>query len=219
MIGATEVKREEQTIDLTAPNTSITSGPTNGGWLLATSTRLGYSASEAGSTFACKLDAAVKACGGTSLALSGLSQASHVFTVAAKDAAGNADASPATRTFTVPRNNTTLTHSSGWAKRTASGYYLNSFSETKTKGKSLSKGVTGMRKLSLVATKNRGYGSVRVYLGTTLLKTVSLNATSLKKKQVIPIASFGSARSGTVKVVVYSANKTVRIEGLGVATR
>ena len=206
-------------IDLTAPQTTITSGPAHGGWLLATSTTLGYASSEAGSTFACKLDAAVRACGGSTLALSGLSQASHLFTVAATDPTGNADLSPASRIFTVPRNNTTLTHSSGWAKVVASGYYLNTYSQTRTKGKTLSKGVTGMRKLSLVATKGVGHGTVRVYLGSTLLKTVSLNATSLKKKQVIPIANFASARTGTVKVLVYSTNKPVRIEGLGVATR
>jgi hypothetical protein len=206
-------------IDLTAPQTSITGGPTNGGWLLGTSTTMRYASSQAGSTFACKLDSVARPCGGTSLALTGLSQASHVFTVAATDATGNADLTPASRIFTVPRNNTTLTHSSGWVKATASGYYLNTYSQTKTKGKTLTKGVTGMRKLSLVATKGVGYGTVQVYLGGTLLKTVSLNATSLKKKQVIPIASWTSGRTGTVKVLVYSSNKTVRIEGLGVATR
>ena len=79
--------------------------------------------------------------------------------------------------------------------------------------------MTGRRKLSLVATKGAGYGTVRVYLGRTLLKTVSLNATSLKKKQVIPIGSWASGRAGTVKILVYSTNKTVRIEGLDVATR
>ena len=76
-----------------------------------------------------------------------------------------------------------------------------------------------MRKLSLVATKGVGHGTVKVYLGRTLYKTVSLNSTSLKKKQVIPIATWTSGRSGTVKILVYSSNKTVRIEGLAVATR
>jgi hypothetical protein len=206
-------------IDLTPPQTTITAGPTNGGWLLGTSTTMRYASNEPGSALACKLDSVARACGGTALALTGLSQASHQFTVAATDAAGNADLTPASRIFTVPRNNTTLTHSTGWVKKTASGYYLNTYSETKTKGKTLTKSVTGMRKLSLVATKGVGYGTVRVYLGRTLLKTVSLNATSLKKKQVIPIGSWTSGRAGTVKILVYSTNKTVRIEGLGVATR
>ena len=206
-------------IDLTAPQTTITAGPTNGGWLLATSTTMRYASSEVGSVYACKLDAAVRACGSSSLGLSRLTAGSHVFTVAATDAAGNADASPASRTFSVPVNNTSLTHSSGWVKKTASGYYLNTYSETKTKGKTLTRSVTGMRKLSLVASKGVGHGTVRVYLGRTLYKTVSLSSTSLKKKQVIPIATWTSGRSGTVKILVYSSNKTVRIEGLAVATR
>ena len=75
-----------------------------------------------------------------------------------------------------------------------------------------------MSKLALVATRGRGFGTVKVYLGSSLLKKVSLGATTTQKKRLIPIASFTSPASGKVKVVVATGGKTVRIEGLGVAT-
>jgi len=58
-----------------------------------------------------------------------------------------------------------------------------------------------------------------VFLGNTLLKTVSLKSSALRKSQVIPVATFDTPRAGTVRIVVSSSDKTVRVEGLGVATR
>jgi hypothetical protein len=85
------------TIDTTAPDTTITSGPT--GDVASTSATFTFS-SEAGATFECSLDNPTTF-GPCPLSYTGLSQGSHTFRVRAKDAAGNVDASPATRTFTV----------------------------------------------------------------------------------------------------------------------
>src|SRR5690606_4662180 len=60
-----------------------------------------YSSTEPSSTFSCKLDGAARSCTGTSHTITGLSTASHTFSIAAVDAAGNVDASPATHTFVV----------------------------------------------------------------------------------------------------------------------
>ena len=70
-----------------------------------------------------------------------------------------------------------------------------------------------------MTTKAPGHGTVKVYLGSTLLKQVDLQARVLTKGQVLPIAQFGTAQSGRVRVVVASQGKPVRLEGLGVATR
>jgi hypothetical protein len=70
-----------------------------------------------------------------------------------------------------------------------------------------------------VATKAPGHGTVKVYLGSTLLKQVDLQARVVAKSQVLPIAQFSTAQSGKVRVVVASQGKPVRVEGLGVATR
>ena len=61
--------------------------------------------------FECKLDAANFAACSTPVAFSGLAEGSHTFAVRAVDVAGNIDASPATRTWTVDTSvpNTTIT--------------------------------------------------------------------------------------------------------------
>ncbi|HWH92560.1 MAG TPA: LamG domain-containing protein [Baekduia sp.] len=84
--------------DTTAPDTTITSAPASG---TSTSASVAFSASESGSTFACKLDAGTYAACTSPKALSGLAAGSHTFSVRATDAAGNVDASPATATWSV----------------------------------------------------------------------------------------------------------------------
>ncbi|MEJ7786906.1 MAG: Ig-like domain-containing protein, partial [Solirubrobacteraceae bacterium] len=85
--------------DTAAPDTSITAGPS--GTINSTSASFSFSATEAGSGFECKLDAGAWAACSSPKELTGLSEGSHTFSVRAKDAAGNTDASEATRSFTV----------------------------------------------------------------------------------------------------------------------
>lgn len=84
--------------DTTPPSTTITAHPVNG--TLERSATFAFSSSEAGSTFRCSLDgAAASSC--TSPKTVSVSVGQHTFTVAATDAAGNTDASPASFTWTV----------------------------------------------------------------------------------------------------------------------
>jgi hypothetical protein len=85
--------------DTTPPETTIDSGPS--GTVSGTSASLSFSSSEAGSTFECSLDAGAFASCNSPKDYSGLSDGSHTFSVRATDAAGNTDATPATRTWTV----------------------------------------------------------------------------------------------------------------------
>jgi len=89
------------TVDTTAPNTSVASGPTSYG---TSSVSVSFSSTESGATFECRLDSFSEGdwsgCT-TPKTLSGLSDGGHTFEVRAVDAVGNADASPATRSFTV----------------------------------------------------------------------------------------------------------------------
>ena len=55
-------------------------------------------------------------------------------------------------------------------------------------------------------------------LGKTLLRQVNLSSTTTQKKQVFE-STFPAARSGTVKLVVATSGKPVKIEGLGVVTQ
>jgi hypothetical protein len=85
--------------DTTAPETTIGSGPTNPA--TSTSASFGFTSSEAGSTFECKLDTGAFAACTSPKAYSALSTGSHTFSVRATDAAGNTDATPAAQTWTI----------------------------------------------------------------------------------------------------------------------
>ena len=95
-------------IDTTAPNTTITSGPT--GSVLPSAVSFGFSSSEAGSTFECSLDAAAFAACTSPKAYSTISQGPHTFSVRALDGTGNTDASPAERSFAVIKPPTVTTN-------------------------------------------------------------------------------------------------------------
>lgn len=87
-------------VDTVAPNTTITGGPAEGSSSANTTPTFTFSSTEAGSTFQCKIDA-----GSFATCSSGftptLGTGSHTFSVRAIDAAGNVDATPATRIFTI----------------------------------------------------------------------------------------------------------------------
>jgi outer membrane protein assembly factor BamB len=87
------------TIDATAPNATITSGPS--GTVTSTSASFSFSSSESPSTFECRLDAGSWAGCSSPKSYSGLSTGTHTFAVRATDAAGNVDGTPATREWTV----------------------------------------------------------------------------------------------------------------------
>jgi hypothetical protein len=87
--------------DTAAPETAVDSGPS--GTVGSGSASFGFSSSEAGSTFQCSLDgAAFEACA-SPRAYGGLAEGGHTFGVYATDAAGNADATPAERAWTVDK--------------------------------------------------------------------------------------------------------------------
>ena len=83
--------------DSTAPETTIDSGPS--GTVKQNSASFSFSSSEANSTFECKLDSAGFSACSSPKNYTGLAKGSHTFSVRATDAAGNTDATPASRTW------------------------------------------------------------------------------------------------------------------------
>ncbi len=85
--------------DTTAPQTTITSSPA-GGIAKSLSVPISFTSSEAGSTYSCKLDTGAAASCSSPRTLT-VTPGVHTFSVAATDAALNADTTPATVTFTA----------------------------------------------------------------------------------------------------------------------
>ncbi len=87
------------TVDTVAPDTTITSGPS--GTTTDTTPTFAFSSSEEDSSFECKVDTAAFTPCTSPHTTAALSSGTHTFQVQATDAAGNTDASPASRTFSV----------------------------------------------------------------------------------------------------------------------
>jgi hypothetical protein len=86
-------------VDVTAPETTITSGPADP--TVETTASFSFSASEAGSSFECSLDGAPFALCSSPQDYTSLLPGSHGFDVRATDAAENTDESPASYSWTV----------------------------------------------------------------------------------------------------------------------
>ncbi|MBI2373891.1 MAG: tandem-95 repeat protein [Deltaproteobacteria bacterium] len=86
-------------VDATPPDTSITTvepNPTND-----TTGEFVFAATEAGATFRCSIDGAAYLACASSFTTTALADGSHTISVRARDALGNADATPATYTWVV----------------------------------------------------------------------------------------------------------------------
>ena len=85
--------------DTTSPETTLTGGPV--GEVTSSLASFTFQANETGAAFECRSDGGAWASCSSPKELSGLSTGSHRFEVRAKDAAGNVDATPAVRDWTV----------------------------------------------------------------------------------------------------------------------
>jgi hypothetical protein len=85
--------------DTTPPETTITFGPS--GTVNDSAATFAFSSNESGSAFQCSLDGAAYSSCASPKSYSEMAGGQHTFRVKAKDAAGNEDATPASRTWTV----------------------------------------------------------------------------------------------------------------------
>jgi hypothetical protein len=116
------------TVDTSAPDTTISAGPS--GSTNATSATFEFSASEGGSSFECSLDGAAFAACTSQESYSGLAEGIHSFQVRATDGAGNTDATPASRDWTVDLTAPDTTIAAGPGSSTSSTSATFGFSAT-----------------------------------------------------------------------------------------
>jgi hypothetical protein len=88
-------------VDTTPPDTSLTGGPGESTSTTATDATFAFASSEAGSTFECRLDGGSWGACSSPRSYTSILPGTHVFGVRAVDVAGNVDATPATRSWTV----------------------------------------------------------------------------------------------------------------------
>lgn len=88
------------TVDTVAPDTTITSGPSEGSTVNSKSATFGFTSNEPGATFECKIDNSIFGPCSSPRSFDFLSEGTHTFTVRASDGA-NTDPTPASRSWTV----------------------------------------------------------------------------------------------------------------------
>ena len=151
--------------------------------------------------------------GARSVQFTGSPGRTYCFTVYAEDDAGNRTS--ARRCTAVPLNDRALS-GGGWTRESAAGAYLGTFSQTKVQGAVLEREGVEAKRLAVIVSKCPACGAIKVFRGSTLLDTVSLQASSLRRKVLIVVDTANTVRSGKVRIKNVSDEK-VMVEGLGVS--
>ena len=106
----------------------------------------------------------------------------------------------------------------GWRLRREPQAYGGRRIESSRRGATLTYAVRGAREVVLVTSRGRRHGTVAVYAGKRLVRTVRLSAGKDVLGRLVSVTSFSRPWSGRLRVVVRTHGRPVRIEGLGVAT-
>ncbi|WP_309648044.1 M12 family metallo-peptidase [Nocardioides sp.] len=201
------------------PQTRITGGLPQHGFVVAARPEVRYASSAPGSTFTCAIDSRLLDCDAAGVVLSGLKPGMHTFRVAARDSSGTADVTPASRRFTVPQSARVLTRATkGWSGGKTAGAYRGFALTTRARNARLTYQVRGATRLAIVAGTAPGNGRVKVFVGNRLLTTLVLTDDAPRSQVLFVLKGFTSPVSGTVRLVSVD-RRPVRIEGLGVLTR
>ena len=118
-----------------------------------------------------------------------------------------------------PLDDRALTAGSTWHRLSSSGFYLGTYTSTKTFRAATSRGGEQMFRVGVVATMCATCGKVRILVGGQSVGVIDLTAPSPKRRRTLLLDPFSSLRTGPVTVRVISSGKTVQLDGLVVSRR
>jgi uncharacterized delta-60 repeat protein len=139
----------------------------------------------------------------------------YCFSVRGRDFAGNVGVYSVLACTASPLDERAMTIRGTWSKLSSPSYYLGTALRSRSLGATLSINAT-YRHLAVVVTRCAGCGTLKVFRGSTLLKTIHLGATKTVHGVVIQVASSASSRTGTIALRQASAGHPVFVEGLAV---
>jgi len=140
----------------------------------------------------------------------------YCVSVHARDTAGVRSFSTPETCTAVPLDDRSLSRSSGWSAGTGDAYYRSTYVRSSTYGAKLTRTGVVAKRIALLATTCPTCGTVKVYWGSTLLKTISLHSDATVTGKLISVASFSGARTGTLAIKVSSSGKKVIIDGVAI---
>ena len=197
-----------------APETTIVKGPENGAIVLESKQRFTFSSSVTPATFRCTLDGKAVDCADGAVRVK-VKPGTHVFSVAAVNAAGVADATPETRTFTRPLDDDAFKRSGRWTRVKEGKAYGNDYVTSQDRGATLSRKIRKATEVVLVVATRKQVGLVNVFVGQKRIKTVNLRGKNRFSK--LRRVDLGKTRTGKLRVVVVEG--TARIEGVAVVKK
>jgi hypothetical protein len=196
------------------PDTTITSGPADGSIVLERRQSFAYTSTLTPATFVCTVDDESVPCDAT-----GLQQrfraGTHTVSIAAVNAAGVADPTPATVSFTVPRDESTFARKGSWERTKDKRAFTGDYITSQRKGSELVTRVPSTERIVLVFGTLKNGGTARVFLGKRKLGVVKFSGQ--QSFSTLKTFDLGKARKGKLRIVV-AKNKPVRIEGVAVVT-
>jgi len=144
----------------------------------------------------------------------GVAGYTYCFSVRAKDTNAMSSSWTAETCIATPLDDRSLTRTGKWTLATGATYYKGTVLRATTLGASLTRSGFKARRIAILATTCPTCGSVKVYLGKTLLKTISLKSTATVNRKLITVATFTSTRTGSLVIKVSTSAKKVIIDGV-----
>lgn len=140
----------------------------------------------------------------------------YCFSVRARDANGVLSAWTAETCTAAPLDDRALSRYGRWKAGTGTAYFRSTYLRSSTYGARLVRTGVVAKRIAIVATTCPTCGSVRVYWGSKLLRTIRLKSATTVNRKLITVTTFTSARKGTLTIKVYSSGKKVIIDGVAV---
>jgi hypothetical protein len=155
---------------------------------------------------------------GTKGMFTGVQGQTHCFRVRARDRAGNVTPYSAERCTAFPFDDRALTASDGWTRKSALGYFLNTYTTGKRQGATLTRRDVHASAIMVEVTKCPACGSIAVVADGHVVDTFDLSAPTTRFKRVL-IVNLSSPINGDVQVRITSSDQRVEIDALGVSQR
>ena len=141
------------------------------------------------------------------------------FSVQALDGVGNLSGFSKERCTALPFDDRQFPLNHGWVRGSSSAFYESTYTSSTTLNSVL--GITGVRfkTLIFIAETCSTCGIVGIYRGNTLLKKISLYATSTHTKVEFTVVTYTTlAASSTITIKVLTSGKHIYFDGLGFNT-
>ena len=141
----------------------------------------------------------------------------YCVSVSAHDVDGFVGSWSAERCTATPLDDRSLARKGGWSTGTGSAYYRGTWIRSTTLGATAVRASVQAKRISIVVSTCPTCGSIKVYLGSTLLRSISLVSSTAVNRKVITVATFTTVRSGAVTVKVSTSGRKVLVDGLAIS--